>query len=172
MTESPSVRIRPMERADCAHLSAAFARIGWSKQESLFLHYVAEERDGLRAARVGEVDGVPVGYVTLVWRSTDPALSQAGYPEIIDLNVLPDFRGRGVGSLLLDHVEALAAERSPTVGLRVGLHPGYGSAQRLYSNRGYRLDGAGALRNGYPVPEGATVELDDELTLRMYKALR
>ena len=41
-------------------------------------------------------------------------------------------RGRGVGSALMEAVEELAAETSDTVCLGVGLHSGYGAAQRMY----------------------------------------
>lgn len=90
---------------------------------------------------------------------------------MVDLNVLGGFQRRGVGAALLDAVEARAAERHERIGLRVGLHPGYGPAQRLYAERGYLPDGAGAVRNGRPVPEGAAVPLDDETTLRLIKRL-
>ena len=50
--------------------------------------------------------------------------------------------GRGVGSALMDAVEALAAVTSDTVCLGVGLHSGYGAAQRMYVLRGYVPDGS------------------------------
>jgi hypothetical protein len=57
------------------------------------------------------------------------------------------------------------------VGLGVGLHPGYGSAQRLYARRGYIPDGACVVLDGKPVPEGAKIRLDDAAVLRMTKEL-
>lgn len=42
----------------------------------------------------------------------------------------------------MDAVEALAAVTSDTVCLGVGLHSGYGAAQRMYVLRGYVPDGS------------------------------
>ena len=65
-----------------------------------------------------------------------------GWPYIVDFAVLERVRGRGVGSALMDAVEALAAVTSDTVCLGVGLHSGYGAAQRMYVLRGYVPDGS------------------------------
>lgn len=45
-------------------------------------------------------------------------------------------------------MEALAAETSDTVCLGVGLHSGYGAAQRMYVLRGYVPDGSGVWYEG------------------------
>lgn len=92
-------------------------------------------------------------------------------PEIQDLNVLPEFRNRGIASALLDHGEKVVAKESSTVGIGVGLHPGYNAAQRLYAKRGYIPDGRGiSYRDRYP-REGESVVLDDHLLLHLMKHL-
>ena len=58
------------------------------------------------------------------------------------------------------------------VGLGVGLHPGYGNAQRMYVRRGYVPDGAGVVVDGRSVREGSEIKLDDRPMLRMTKQLR
>ncbi|MEQ9569075.1 MAG: GNAT family N-acetyltransferase [Longimicrobiales bacterium] len=126
---------------------------------------------GRRWTRVAAVEGGPAGYVTVVWASADPEFRSAGVPEIMDLNVLPRFRRRGLGASLMAAAEQEAWMRAPIVGLRLGLHPGYGAAQRLYVRRGYMPDGTGVVVGGEPVAEGAEVRLDDEPTLRMTKRL-
>lgn len=135
--------------------------------------YVQDEESGKRVVLVAEFGGEVAGYVTLLWTAEDPVFRAAGIPEISDLRVLPSFRGRGVGTALLDRVEAEAGERVPRVGLNVGLHSGYGPAQRLYVRRGYLPDGSGVVVEGTAVPEGATIRLDDDpvVTLRMTKDL-
>ena len=65
----------------------------------------------------------------------------------------------------------MVADRSGVVGLGVGLHAGYGSAQRLYVRRGYVPDGAGVVIDGRSVPEGSEIKLDDSPVLRMTKEL-
>ena len=109
---------------------------------------------------------MPAGYVTVRW----PAAG--GLPEIQDLNVLPPFRRRGIGSALLAQAEAAAAERADEVQIAVGLHQGYGSAQRLYVQRGYAPDGQGISIRDRPIPEGAAVVVDDSLVLTLRKSLR
>jgi hypothetical protein len=96
-----------------------------------------------------------------------------GIPEISDLRVDAEFRRRGIGTALLEWAEAEAASRSDRVGINVGLHSGYGAAQRIYARRGYVPDGTGAVINGTVVPEGATITLDDDpiVTLRLMKEL-
>lgn len=166
------IEIRRLRASDAPPLATAFSAIGWDKPEALFLAYVEEERAGRRAARVAVVDDEPAGYITVQWSSEDPSFAERGVPEIKDLNVLPCFRGEGVGSELLGAAEELIAERSSVAGIRVGLHAGYGAAQRLYVRRGYVPDGSGAVdAAGRAVPEGARVSLDDEVTLRLYKTL-
>lgn len=167
----PGLSIRPPEAGDSVALSTAFSAIGWSKPVSLFEQYLVEQQQGSRWMRVAVWESSVAGYVTVVWESEDPALRDLRIPEIVDLNVLPDFRRRGIGRLLLSHAEAEAQIRSDRVGIRVGLHSGYGAAQRLYVTSGYVPDGSGALRSGTPVPEDAAVPLDDDTTLRLVKVL-
>ena len=85
--------------------------------------------------------------------------------------MLPSFRNRGIGTALLELAEAAVARRGDVVQIAVGLHRGYGAAQRHYVRRGYVPDGAGASIDGRPVAEGVTVALDDALVITMRKAL-
>ena len=57
------------------------------------------------------------------------------------------------------------------VGISVGLHTGYGAAQRLYAQRGYVPDGHGVVRNGKAVAEGERIALDDDSVLYLTKVL-
>lgn len=166
-----NVRLRPLAEADAQAFEEGFSAIGWSKPRAQFERYFAEQTEGERWVCVAERKGVPVGYVTVVWNSKDPSFRAAEIPEVMDLNVLPHARRAGVGTQLMTAAEEAVRERGSAVGLRVGLHPGYGSAQRLYIRRGYVPDGTGALSGTAVLEEGATVTLDDDLTLRLRKAL-
>ena len=84
-------------------------------------------------------------------------------PSFRDLATLPAYRRRGIANALLEMAENSAFERSPLVRMGVGLHSGYGQAQRLYARRGWIPDGVGATYEGKVVEEGARVRLDDEL---------
>jgi GNAT superfamily N-acetyltransferase len=165
------LRIRPIGPEDAGELSAAFRAIGWSKPRERFDRYADEAKAGTRWVRVAEWEGSLAGYVTLLWESDDPVLRNEGIPEVKDLNVLPRFRCNGIGNALLDEVEAEARTRGHVLGLRVGLHSGYGAAQRLYVKRGYLPDGSGVWENGAPVEEGAKTQIGDDVTLRMIKRM-
>ncbi len=162
---------RPLRLTDADHFERAFTEIGWHKPATQFHRYLREQEAGLRTVLVAESGGRVAGYLTILWESGDPVFRAGGIPEINDFNVLPEFRRQGLGTALMDAAEARVAERSPVVGLGVGLHPGYGSAQRLYARRGYLPDGQGVVVRGKPVSEGAEIRLDDEPMLRMTKEL-
>jgi GNAT superfamily N-acetyltransferase len=166
-----SIHTRPLAEGDVETLANAFNEIGWSKPAALFLGYLDEQEKGVRWVRVAEWKGQVAGYVTVLWTSADGAFRENGIPEIADLNVLPGLRNLGIGSTLLAEAEEEVSNLGNTVGIRVGLHSGYGAAQRIYIGRGYVPDGAGVVVDGRPVAEGAVIRLDDDATLRMTKKL-
>lgn len=61
----------------------------------------------------------------------------------MDFGVLEKYRRNGVGSKLMDIAEEIASGYARMVYLGVGMHSGYGSAQRMYIKRGYIPDGTG-----------------------------
>ena len=71
----------------------------------------------MRAVLVAVAGAEIRGYGTVCWEPDYPPFVAAGIPEIQDLNVLPRFRRRGIASAMLDHAEAMAAERSATVAI-------------------------------------------------------
>lgn len=97
---------------------------------------------------------------------------EEGIPEIADLNVMPECRRQGAATALLELAESLIVMESEWSGIGVGIYSDYGPAQRLYSSRGYSLDGTGAWWNNEPVSGGATVIADDDLVLYLSKRLR
>lgn len=168
-------------------LEAAFAAIGWNKPASQYRRYLSDAARGARLALVAEVrDERPppasgsgsdaprtfAGYVTVVWESHYEPFREQGIPEIVDLNVLPAFRRRGVGSRLLDAAEQAIAERSAVAGIGVGLYPDYGPAQRMYVVRGYVPDARGVCYDGVPVEPLAQTVNDDSLNLYFTRRLR
>ena len=159
--------LRSLRPDDAPRLADAFAAIGWRKPAETFLRYAAEEEAGARSCWVAEELGNLAGYVTVRWPS--PGAPEPA--EIQDLNVLPSFRNRGIGTALLDQAEAAVARRGDVVQIAVGLHGGYGAAQRLYVRRGYVPDGRGASIEGRPVAEAAVVALDDALVITLCKTL-
>lgn len=118
-----------------------------------------------------ELEEKPVGYINLYKKAGGP-FANTNWPYIVDFAVLERVRGRSVGSALMDAVEALAAETSDTVCLGVGLHSGYGAAQRMYVLRGYVPDGSGVWYEGHVLEQYVPCVNDDELVLYLSKKLK
>jgi hypothetical protein len=53
--------------------------------------------------------------------------------------------------------------------LAVGVHSGYGPAQRMYVKRGYNFDGSGVWYKGKQLEQYAACVNDDDLLLFMSK---
>lgn len=111
----------------------------WAARGALYAELLAKPDSVLLLATV---DGAPAGYglahvmtgrdnwTTDTWRTGD----RVG--EIESLGVLEPFRGRGIGTLLLDGLE----ERLRADGVEdlvIGVLPGNAAAIRLYQRRGF-----------------------------------
>lgn len=173
--QNPGVIIRSMLPTDIEGLSGSFMAQGWHKPPEQFERYFRWQEEGVRKVIVAETEGKPVGYTTLL--PVTPTGPFAGkLPEIQDFNVLMAYQRRGFGSRILDAAEALAAEYhlglvpgETRVSLGVGLHSGYGNAQRMYVKRGYIPDGSGVWYQDALCPQYAPCANDDELVLYMSK---
>lgn len=163
--------IRRLTEDDPERISAAFTAQGWDKPASQYLDYLQQSREGKRAVLLAESDGNFAGYVTLVWESEYPLFKQKNIPEIVDLNVLKIYQRHGVATALMDAVETLASERSPVVGIGVGLTGDYGPAQRMYVKRRYIPDGSGAWSHSSPLRYGDQIKVDDGLVLYLTRSL-
>ncbi|WP_211335879.1 GNAT family N-acetyltransferase [Nocardia pseudobrasiliensis] len=163
------ITIRTLDTADPRTISAAFTALGWIKPLELYLRYLAEQRANRRICLVAERSGAFAGYCTLVWESSYAPFRAEGIPEISDLNVLPEYRDRGIGTRLLDTIEELARARGERIGIGVGLTADYGAAQRLYCRRGYLPDGRGIVHGDRPVTPGESITVDDDAVLMMIR---
>lgn len=170
-TAQDTLRIRSMEPADIPYFPAAFAQQGWQKPLAQYESYYHRQQEEGLIVLVATVEGMPAGYL-LVQTPLHGPFVNSGWPEVCDFNVLMSYQGRGIGTLLLETAENLAREKSPVITLGVGLHSGYGAAQRLYSRRGYLLDGSGVWYRDQILPEQAPCYNDDSLVLYLSKTLR
>jgi GNAT superfamily N-acetyltransferase len=136
---------------------------------SKFTLYLEEQQAAARSVLVAGTGERVIGFVTVRWQSFYPPFQEKDIPEIVDLDVLPEFRRRGAGSALMDEAERLITTRSSIAGIAVGLHSGYGAAQRLYVKRGYVPDGRGLWLNDHHVEEGEDISVGDEATLYLVR---
>jgi GNAT superfamily N-acetyltransferase len=166
------VGVRLLGPRDPAVLATAFGSAGWAaKSAPLYQRYLSEQAAGQRVVWVAERAGHPLGYVCVLWRSDYPPFRNARIPEIVDFNVLPEYRRQGVGSALMDAAEYRIAERSDRAGLGCGLYADYGPALLLYLGRGYLPDGRGVTYDRRPVAPGQSIRVDDAAALMLVKNL-
>ena len=163
--------IRNMIKSDIESLSHGFMNQGWPGREEILARYFLEQESGEREVLVAEIDGAVAGYVTIL-----PSAKHGPFasicPELSDFNVFEPFRNKGIGNRLLEKAEQGVKRFSGKVCLGVGLHLGYGPAQRLYIKRGYIPDGTGVWYRNKPLEMNATSQNNDDLVLYLSKDLQ
>lgn len=166
------LRIRAMRPGDAQTLYDTYLSYGWHPQLENYEEYYREQEAGERLVFIAEYQGAVAGQCTLLLAPRNGPWARQGIPEINDLTVFFHLHRRGIGSRLLDMAEQEAAGRCDTVYLAVGVHSGYGPAQRLYIRRGYLPDGSGVWYQGKPLAQYAPCRNDDELLLYLSKKLK
>lgn len=130
----------------------------WQERAATYEHHFAQERALLHLAHT---DAGCVGYAFTILQpgSDDTFPLGAGYAELYTLAVLPQWRGAGVGTALLDAVDAaLTGAGIPSLTVAVMAHND--AAIRFYRRRGlvpgelimYRVGagGEGPAQGGQP----------------------
>lgn len=136
------VEIGVMTENDIADLAESFRQ--WPKRRSLFERYWREMAAGGRLVMVARNRGSVAGYATLVWSPDYRPFREQGIPEVVDLNVLAQYRRRGIGAALVWACESASSRRGYTrVGVSVSHSPAHAAANRLYPALGYAPDGRG-----------------------------
>ena len=165
--------IRNMEEADAQIFTDEEAAQGWHPDIAKYHARLRDQAEGKCVSLTAVYEGHPAGYVNVSLKGLGGAFSGKGLPEIVDFGVLVKYRRRGIGSRLMDAAEQIAGQYADTVWLGVGLHNGYGSAQRMYVKRGFVPDGTGVWYRGRPCEQyQAGLENDDDLQLFFSKKLR
>lgn len=164
------VLIRSMKEADIQIISAGFAAQGWEKPvEVLEDYYHAQQNVKNTFVFIAEWDGQVAGYTVLYPEAHSGPYAGKGIPYISDFNVFIACQRRGIGWKIMDAAERKAFEMASSVCLGVGLHYGYGSAQRMYAKRGYIPDGSGVWYMNQRHEQYAPCVNDDDLILYMEK---
>jgi GNAT superfamily N-acetyltransferase len=172
MSLHPEIQIREAGEKDLGLLNALADAHGY-KEKNYFIRCFEEKRVGRRVILAAlDAAGQGIGYVMLNRQPLYQPFRSTGTFEIQDLFVLPEWRRQGLGEALVAKCEEMAkAAGSDMVGLAVGLHSGFGAAQRLYVRMGYMPDGFGVVYNSESVKPGVTISLNDDLCLMMVKGL-
>lgn len=142
------ILIRLLREEDGSQLVLEEQAQGWGTTTEKFETRLRGFADGKCIPLCAELDGKPVGYVNLYTEPSGP-FSGTNWPYIVDFAVLECVRGRGVG-----------------------LHSGYGAAQRMYVLRGYVPDGSGVWYEGHVLEQYVPCVNDDELVLYLSKKLK
>lgn len=162
--------IRKMQTSDVKELSQGFISQGWPGREEILARYFLEQECGEREVLVAEVKGALAGYITILPYAKQGPFAEI-YPELSDFNVFELFQNQGIGNLLMEEAEKRVKLISDKVTLGVGLHSGYGPAQRLYIKRGYIPDGSGVWYQNHRPAMDATCEDIGDLVLYLSKDL-
>ena len=160
--------IRKMIESDIKHLSQGFINQGWPGREEILARYFLKQESGEREVLVAEVESAVAGYITILPSAKHGPFAEI-YPELSDFNVFELFQNQGIGNLLMEEAEKRVKLVSDKVTLGVGLHSGYGPAQRLYIKRGYIPDGTGVWYRNQPLEMNATSQNNDDLVLYLVK---
>ena len=162
--------IRKTQESDIQELSRGFISQGWPSREEILTRYFKEQESGEREVLVAEVEGALAGYISILPCAKQGPFAEI-YPELSDFNVFEPFQNQGIGNLLLEEAEKRVRLISDKVTLGVGLHSGYGPAQRLYIKRGYIPDGTGVWYQNHQPAMNAVCEDIGELVLYLSKNL-
>ena len=162
--------IRKMQESDIKDLSRGFISQGWPGREEILTRYFKEQESGEREVLIADLTSAVAGYITIL-----PDAKQGPFagmsPELSDFNVFEPFQNQGIGNLLMEEAENRVKLFSDKVTLGVGLHSGYGPAQRLYTKRDYIPDGSGVWYRNQPLEMNAVCEDIGELVLYLSKDL-
>lgn len=171
-SNNKGIEIRILQKDDINTISKAFIESDSSKDIARYQGYFEELQQEKRMTWLAIVEDNIAGYVTIKWYSAYVPFQKENIPEISDLNVLPSYRHRGIGSKLLNTAEKYAHHyKHHQVGIGMGLYTDYGNAQRLYIKRGYIPDGHGITYNYKKIKAGSKVLVDDNLVLWLIKKL-
>lgn len=164
--------VRSLLESDIPEIIAKERAQGWHPDEQKYLLRLSDEKNDMCYTMVALYQHKVAGYINLYYPRDWSPFSPEAYPEIVDLGVFSEFRRLGIGNQLMDVAESLAKTFSDKVYLGVGLHQGYGSAQRLYIKRGYLPDGKGVYYHHMCVDPYQTYPIDDDLLIYMSKELK
>lgn len=169
--DNGDILIRTMQQEDAQAITDEEIAQGWNANVEKYQMRLRDFQEGRATALVALYHGSVAGYINVYFNALGGPFAGQGCPEIVDFGVLEKYRRRGIGSRLMETAEKIAAVQAHTVCLGVGLHSGYGSAQRMYVKRGYLPDGSGVWYNNQVCEPYSDCSNDDDLVLYFSKEL-
>ncbi|MDH8679935.1 GNAT family N-acetyltransferase [Fusibacter bizertensis] len=167
------ITIRAMKDEDAQSIYNTLLEQNWHPNIEVYKKYYKDQELKVKYVFVAEYEGNIAGYTTLLSKATKGPFVQSEFPEIVDLCVFEKYQNKGIANKILDIVENIASDISNNVTLSVGLHSGYGAAQRIYVKRGYIPDGSGVWYNDRQLEQySEKCSNDDSLVLYFSKQLR
>ncbi len=163
--------VRLMNQDDIDLIINNFNEEDWSKPREVLEKYLDGQNNNFLYVFIAEYNGDVAGYTILYPDTGVGPFAFSKIPVISDFIVFQKYQRKGIGNKILDAAEKKASELSDKVQLGVGLHSGYGAAQRIYVKRGYMPDGSGVWYNNAQLAPYAECKNDDELVLFLYKNL-
>ena len=165
------ILVRSMHENDIEALICNYTEQGWSKPREILEKYVDGQKHSSLFTFVAEYNKDVAGYIILYTDTEVGPFAFQKVPLLSDFIVFKKYQRKGIGSKILDEAEKKASELCDRVQLGVGLHSGYGSAQRLYIKRGYVPDGTGVWYSNTQLEQYADCKNDDDLLLYLVKTL-
>ncbi len=105
----------------------------------LFRRAFREQEHGRRLMLVADCGGFPIGHVFVQLNSDEPTVAKNGTRAYFyAFRVMEMFRGRGIGTMLMDEAEALVAARG-YAWTTIAVAKDNDDARRLYERLGYRV---------------------------------
>ena len=133
---NPPPIIRLVRADDAPALLRMREHAGWDADQ--VPRWIAESIAGHRPTWVVEVEGEPVGMVSLEWDDADPEVANGReVAAVTSLSILPHAERKGLGRALTVFAELRARERGIEV-LTLNTRPTNVAAIRLYESLGYR----------------------------------
>jgi len=166
------LNIRSMKEGDIDIIMKNYIEQGWSKPKEVLEKYLENQNSGFLYMFAADYNNDIAGYTVLYPDTGVGPFAFQKIPVISDFIVFEKYQRQGIGTKMLDEAEMKAFELNDRVQLGVGLHSGYGSAQRIYIKRGYVPDGTGVWWNNTPLEQYADCKNNDELVLFLIKDLR
>lgn len=168
------VTIREMQKKDIHCLIETFC-FPWSSVVTTTIkweQYYKEQQEQIRTVFLIEKQAQIIGYASLLRSSSYSNFKDNSIPEINDVWVSAEYRGKGFGKKLVMYLEKMAhQENHKQIGIGVGLYRDYGRAQKLYAQLGFVPDGQGVTYKYQPIVPGESYPIDDDLVMWLKKDL-